>query len=411
MKKQVLALAMLGLTSVAFAQKNEVKALEKAVKSGKAAEYASLINQAEGLIGNADEKTKAKYYYLKAKAMLSGKDADKVVKALGEFENNKSSKYATEIEQLKKKYEGDLVNSAIEDAKNGHGETSSEKLLAAYEIGGNEEYLFYAAEGFLSVKKYNKSLPLYEKLSKSGFTGAKTEYFANSKVSGEVQLFPDKKSRDQSVKLGTHILPTEKKKPSLRPNIIKNIALLNIQLGNTEAGLAAIKDARAADPNNVDLIIAEANLYLKLDEKDKFKDLMEQAIQQDPNNPVLFYNLGVITTDLGDYAKAREYYQKSLDLKGNDVNTNFNMAALILKGETTLVDQMNALGTSAADNKKFDELQAKKNDLYKEAIPYLEKILTIESKNAPAIETLKNIYGALGDTANFKKMKALLESL
>lgn len=411
MKKQVLAVAMLGLTSVAFAQKNEVKALEKAVKSGKIAEYASLINQAESLIGNADEKTKAKYYYLKAKAMLGGNNADKVVKALGEFEDNKSSKYATEIEQLKKKYEGDLVNSAIEDAKKDKGEASSKKLLAAYKIGGNQEYLFYAAEGFLSVKKYDKALPLYEELNKSGFTGAKTEYFAKSKISGEVQLFSDKKSRDQSVKLGTHITPTENEKPSLRPNIIKNIALLNIQLGNTDAGLAAIKDARAADPNNVDLIIAEANLYLKLDKKDKFKALMEQAIKQDPNNPVLFYNLGVITADLGDYAKAREYYQKSLDIKGDDINTNFNMAALILKGEKPLVDEMNALGTSAADNKKFDELQEKKNGLYKEAIPYLEKILSLDAKNASAIETLKNIYGAIGDTANFKKMKALLESL
>ena len=74
MKKQVLALALLGLTSVTFAQKNEVKALEKAVKSEKYAQTPSLIAAAEGLIGNADDKTKAKFYYLKAKAMLNGKN-------------------------------------------------------------------------------------------------------------------------------------------------------------------------------------------------------------------------------------------------------------------------------------------------------------------------------------------------
>ena len=51
MKKQVLALAILGLTTVAFSQKNEVKALEKAVKSEKFAQTASLITAAEKLIG------------------------------------------------------------------------------------------------------------------------------------------------------------------------------------------------------------------------------------------------------------------------------------------------------------------------------------------------------------------------
>ena len=45
MKKQVLALALLGLTSVTFAQKSEVKALEKAVKSEKYNETNSFINR------------------------------------------------------------------------------------------------------------------------------------------------------------------------------------------------------------------------------------------------------------------------------------------------------------------------------------------------------------------------------
>ena len=77
MKKSILAIAILGATTTfTFAQKNEVKALEKAVKSEKYNETKSLISKAESLIGNADDKTKAKFYYLKAKAMLNGNDYD-----------------------------------------------------------------------------------------------------------------------------------------------------------------------------------------------------------------------------------------------------------------------------------------------------------------------------------------------
>ena len=42
---------------------------------------------------------------------------------------------------------------------------------------------------------------------------------------------------------------------------------------------------------------------------------------------------------------------------------------------------MNSLGTSAADNKKYDELQEKRNAIYKDAVPYLEKLLKLKPKN------------------------------
>ena len=41
---------------------------------------------------------------------------------------------------------------------------------------------------------------------------------------------------------------------------------------------------------------------------------------------------------------------------------------------------MNALGTSAADNRKYDELKNKRLDIYNEAIPYLERVLEITRK-------------------------------
>ena len=38
---------------------------------------------------------------------------------------------------------------------------------------------------------------------------------------------------------------------------------------------------------------AEANLYLGLNQNDRFESLMKQAIEQDPNNATLYYNIGV----------------------------------------------------------------------------------------------------------------------
>jgi len=411
MKKQVFALALLGLTSVAFAQKSEVKALEKAVKSEKFNETKSLINNAEAVMENADDKTKAKFYYLKAKAMLNGNNYEGIISSLAEFDANNTSKYSAEINTLKTTMTTSLVNNAIADQGKSDFVNSAKKLYTAYKLSNDVEYLYHAASSYVNAKDYKKALPMYTELKDKGYTGVKTEYVAYSKATQKEEAFPSKTMRAASLKIGTHIKPSERKTKSLLPSIVKNIAFMYVELGDTEAAITAIKEARVNAPSDINLLLTEANLYLQLGEKDKFKVLMEEAIKQDPTNSSLFYNLGVIAAEQGDVVSAKKYYQKSLELKPNDVNTNFNMAALILKEETVLVEEMNSLGTSSADNKKYDLLQEKRGLVYKEAKPFLEKILSIDSKNESAAQTLKGIYSVLGETAKFKEMKALLESL
>jgi tetratricopeptide (TPR) repeat protein len=411
MKKQLLMLALSGLTTLTYSQKNEVKALEKAVKSEKFNETNSLISSAEALIANADDKTKAKFYYLKVKALLNGNDYEGIISSLAEFDANNTSKYKKEIEGLKSEYSSKLVNEAILNQGKGNQKESAKKLYTAYKLSGDQDYLYYAASAYVAVKDYKSALPLYLELKDKGYTGVKSEYIAYNKKTKEEDVFEDKTMRSLALKSGSHLKPTERMSPSVLPNIVKNIAFIYVELGETENAINAVKQARVDSPNDMSLILTEANLYLKLNDKENFKLLMEEAIKKDPTNPSLFYNLGVISAEQGDTDAARKYYAKSLELKPEDINTNFNLAALILQGEAPLVEKMNALGASAADNKKYDDLQKERSHIYKEAKPYLEKILAIDSKNENAARTLKGIYSVLGDTAKFKEMKALLESL
>ena len=72
---------------------------------------------------------------------------------------------------------------------------------------------------------------------------------------------------------------------------------------------------------------------------------------------------------------------------------------------------MNSLGTSASDNRKYDALKQQREELFLEAVPYLEKLVSINPKNIDAMTTLKNIYGTIGDSANFKKYRDMLDGL
>ena len=47
----------------------------------------------------------------------------------------------------------------------------------------------------------------------------------------------------------------------------------------------------------------------------KFKELLEVAIQKDPENPELQYNLGVISHETDDFESSKKYYLRAIELK------------------------------------------------------------------------------------------------
>jgi tetratricopeptide (TPR) repeat protein len=175
-------------------------------------------------------------------------------------------------------------------------------------------------------------------------------------------------------------------------------------LGETDKAIAAIKDARKINPEDLNLLLSEADLYMKLGDKDKFKVLMQEAIKRDPENAILYYNLGVINTEQGQFEDAMNYYKKSIELDPTYEASYLNLVGLILEGEAPLVDQMNELATSTkrSDYEKYDRLKAEREELYKSCLPFLEKLIDINPNNIEALKTAKNIYYTVGENEKFK---------
>ena len=206
------------------------------------------------------------------------------------------------------------------------------------------------------------------------------------------------------------------------PEIVKNIALIYVQQGKNDIAIEAIKEARSIQPDDTSLILNEADLYIRISnnsddesERDlyrkKFKELMELAITKDPENGILYYNLGVISSEQGENDSALEYYKKAIEFKPDYVDAYLNLVAVILDGEQSIVDEMNNLGTSKKDNIRYDELKVERENLYKECIPFLEKLIEVSPTNIDALNTLKNIYGVLGENEKFKDISAMINEI
>ncbi len=421
MKKQIiLALALL-VASFSFSQKDELKDAEKAIKNGNFADAKSAIKSAEPLIGTADDRTKAKFYFLKGQALYANGNAsnedintaiesfDKVVEI--EKKDGKE-KYTDDVNETKMVMLNAFLTKANTALEKSDFSASSLGFEKAYRMSPKDTlYLYYAASTAINAQDYKTSLKYYEELRDLGFTGEEMEYTAVDKESGEVETFSSKSLRDISVRAGSHITPKDKKSESKAGEIIKNIALIYVNSGENEKGLAAMKEAREANPDDLGLLLSEANVQLQLGNKDEFKKLIEIATKKDPENPELQYNLGVVAAESGDSESAKKYYKKAIALDPEYADAYNNMAVLILQGEQDIVEKMNKLGTSSADNKKYDELKEQRAVLYQNAIPYLETTLKYRPKNLEAAKTLMNIYSAIGETAKFKDMKAKVEAI
>ena len=144
---------------------------------------------------------------------------------------------------------------------------------------------------------------------------------------------------------------------------------------------------------------------------ERYNMLMNKIVATDPENPEIYFNLGVGSAQIGQKDKAVDYYMKALELKPDYEAALINLAVLKLSNEDKIVEEMNGLGSSSADNKKYEELKKQRLQIYTGTLPFLEKAYDLNPSNAEVVRTLMNIYGQTGNDAKFKEMKAKLDTI
>lgn len=410
MKKQIIALSLGLMTIGTFAQKNEIKIIEKALKKNDLKTAKQTIEAIDE--STVEDKYKAKYYYLKGNA-YGKSNIEKAAEAynkLFDYEKQIGKQKYTKTAQPKLNELIQFVSKKAIDQYNGKNYKEAKgNFFLTYKLSPKDtSFLYNAAISASLDKDYDASLKHYNELREIGYTGITTQYFATNIETGEEEPFPSKDLRDVSVKTKLHNNPTKKVSESKQADIIKNIGYVLIAQGKTDEAIVAIQEARKSNPKDLNLLLNEAQLYIKLEQMDKFGALMEEAIQLDPNNPTLFFNLGVVNQNESKTEEAINYYKKAVELKPDYADAYMNLAVAILSGEKAIVDEMNE---NLSNFKKYDELEKKQKGLYKEALPYLEKADEL-SRSEDTVKSLLNIYDLLeiSDKADalrpiYKKMR------
>lgn len=410
MNKQIITLS-LGLMSLSLvAQKSELKSAEKAIKKSDYATAITTLNSAEKLVlKSGKDKYVSKFYFLKGKALAATEKYKESAAAFQSLLGLKGNKYIAKSKPILNQMIQDVSGKAVDLYNNKKDyKNASKNFYLTYVLSPKDtSFVYNAAISATQAKDYDTAIKYYKELRKVGYTGIEKQYLATNKTSGKVENLGSKERRSLLIKSKKYIKPETKFSESKNATIVKNIALLLKEQGKTDEAMEALAEARKANPKDLNLLLNEADMYMQLKRVDKFGELMNEAISLDPKNPTLYYNLGVVNFNQGRAEEAKKYYKKAVELKPDYGDAYMNLAVVVLNKDKAIVEEMNK---SLNNFKKYDALAAKQKDVYREALPFLEKADAIK-RTSDTVKTLMNLYEVLENETKAKEFRTLYKAM
>ncbi|WP_298526123.1 tetratricopeptide repeat protein [uncultured Christiangramia sp.] len=394
MKTNILTAAAVSfLTMTTFAQKDQVKNAEDAIEDKNFTEAKAQLKVAEANLSELNDKWQERFYLYKGKAYSSGNPSNEDVQTAAmayakaaELGNEDASAALT-------KMKNDLINSAIEDQGKEDYKSAADKLYTSYQMSKQDTvYLYYAANNLVNAQEYGKAVEYLEELSDLGYDGSGKSFTAVNIETGEKENMGSKEQMDLMVKSGQYKDPKVEPIPSKKGEIASLVARIYINQEQYDKAIESIDAAKAANPNDVDLLLSEANMYYQMGEKEKAISILEKAGNMDKSNPGVYNNIGLMYAEIENTEKAVESYKTALEIDSEYNEARINMVAAMLGEERALIDEMNNLGMSKKDNARYDELDAQRKELYKKVLPYLEKAMEVDPENKEIVKTAMNLY-------------------
>lgn len=412
--KQILVLILLLTISInGFSQKTEMKAASKALAKSNFPEAKAQLAKVEGMLDNLDDKTKAKFYFMEAKVYnATGKvdDAIKALKALMDFEKKIGKpKYTKEAKPMLDNLVKNIREKGIKQYQNQQWDLAKINLKKVFVLSPKDTiFLQYAGGAALRAKDFDAAIEDFQKLIDLGYKGITTNYTAVNVKTGERENLGSKKYLDLMLKTKQYKDPKVEHVGPVTADLYNNLASAYLAKKELNKAKETIEKGRKADSSNINVILTEASIAYELGDKAKFTDLMKEAVKLQPNNPSLFFNIGVVSMDQGKVDDAIAAYKKAIELKPDYSDAWLNLAYAKIADDKKLVAEMEK---NINDFDKFDEIKAKQLEMYKKALPTFEKALEFNQKRTDLMRTVIALYENLEMPDKMKALKAKMDAI
>ena len=367
MKKISLLALLLSASTVVFAQKSNVQNAFRALEKGNIAEAVEYIELAATNSKTANDVKMHDYrgeIYFEVHTNVDYSHLD----AMAAFKCAESWEAVAKHPKAKKWFDKDEINTKITNA----GVALFNKAAELYYAGNHQSALDH-------FNKIFDLFPLDEKgnLSRSNVT-KESIWFTSSRIATNLNDYNLAKNYLQKL---IDINYQE-------PQIYSDIAKIFQEEGNMEKSLEYIQLGREMFEFNLDLIITELNYYLANDDFSKAENLLNLAIEEDPNNHQLYFVLGNSYDNLNQFDKAVSAYKEAILIKPDFFDALYNLGTIYYNKGAVMLKEANNMPLG----KKSDALAKKGVQTMFEAIPYIESCYELQPNDINTLKILKEVY-------------------
>ena len=368
MKKISLLALAFAVSTLVFAQKSNVQNAFRALEKGNIAEAIEYIEKAAV---NSSTANDVKMYDYRGKIYFEvHSNADHThLDAMAAFKCAESWEAVAKHPKAKKWFDKEDINTKITNA----GVALFNKATELYNAGNNQ----------LALDHYNKIFdlfPLDEKgnLSRNNITKEEV-WFRSSLVATNLNDYNLAKNYLQKL---IDINYQE-------PQIYSNMAKIFQEEGSLEKSLEYILLGREMFEFDLGLIFDELNYYLENNKQVEAQNLINLAIEEDPNNDGLYAVLGNTYNAREEYDKAIESYLEALSINPENKDAIYNLSIVSNNKVARLDELIDKAGTNWS---KVDELKKEKFSFVSEAIIYIEKAILTFPEDYNLLEIIKPFY-------------------
>jgi tetratricopeptide (TPR) repeat protein len=161
--------------------------------------------------------------------------------------------------------------------------------------------------------------------------------------------------------------------------------------GDTVQSRKIIDEGLSKYPKDANLLVEKINFFLEAGKYVEALVFVDNLLEVEPKNDGALFIKGLAYDKLGKQDSVILYYNKAIEVNPKSINSYINLAAVYVNKAKDINLEMNKLGNSSADIKKYDDMKGQIKALYIQAKPYLEKAKELDPNDAQVKRTLFQI--------------------
>ena len=150
-----------------------------------------------------------------------------------------------------------------------------------------------------------------------------------------------------------------------------------------------LKNGNALYPEDADISESLMNAYIGAQKNNEARELLVMRIKKYPDSKFDRYNYGVFLLKDNEFKKAIDEFKAALSIDTSFSSAIYNIAATYVNWGVAIQDSL----------KNADQLEDKSyQEKFKEALPYLERVLVEKPNDIQIWELVGQVYANLGNT-------------